>query len=158
MVNKKLYALNIGMQTARLKNVFPTSKVVYFTSSYFVWKGSIKPSPLSNSYDIRLEYKKGMHPNIYVINTTLTLYPGETELPHIYNTKNQWLCLYYRKDREWKSSMYIADTIIPWASEWLFYYEIWLSTGKWRGEGIHHSSIAAKPVLQEKDKNINSTK
>lgn len=34
--------------------------------------------------------------------------------------------------------MLIANTIVPWTSEWLFYYEIWLATGQWHGGG--HSS------------------
>ena len=33
--------------------------------------------------------------------------------------------------------MNIAETIIPWASEWLLHYEIWLATGEWQGGGIH---------------------
>ena len=31
--------------------------------------------------------------------------------------------------------MLIAETIVPWASEWLFYYEIWKGTGEWYGGG-----------------------
>ena len=45
------------------------------------------------------------------------------------------LYLYYGD--EFNLSMYISDTIVPWAVEWLFYYEVWLRTGKWQGEGIH---------------------
>lgn len=39
--------------------------------------------------------------------------------------------------------MLIADTYIPWAIEWLYYYEIWLVTGEWCGGGIHPTT--AKP-------------
>jgi hypothetical protein len=31
--------------------------------------------------------------------------------------------------------MFLADTILPWAVEWLAYYEIWLATGVWYGGG-----------------------
>jgi len=31
--------------------------------------------------------------------------------------------------------MSIASTILPWASEWLFHYEIWRATGEWTGGG-----------------------
>lgn len=32
----------------------------------------------------------------------------------------------------------IADTLVPWASEWLLFYELWLATdGQWLGEGEH---------------------
>lgn len=33
--------------------------------------------------------------------------------------------------------MYLNATIIPWTSEWLFNYEVWLATGEWRGGGMH---------------------
>lgn len=33
--------------------------------------------------------------------------------------------------------MRIANTILPWTSLWLYYYEIWLGTGKWEGGGDH---------------------
>lgn len=31
--------------------------------------------------------------------------------------------------------MVIANTIVHWAVEWMYYYEIWVSTGKWMGGG-----------------------
>ena len=45
------------------------------------------------------------------------------------------LCLYY--PGEWNSTMNISDTIIPWISEWLYYFEFWSITGKWCGGGKH---------------------
>jgi hypothetical protein len=56
--------------------------------------------------------------------------PGES-LPHVY--REGTLCL-YRKG-EWSSAMLIANSIVPWASEWLLFYEIWLATGEWHGGG-----------------------
>lgn len=31
--------------------------------------------------------------------------------------------------------MLLSDKVIPWAIEWLFYYEIWLATGEWQSGG-----------------------
>jgi len=31
----------------------------------------------------------------------------------------------------------ISNNIMPWISEWLYYYEIWPVTGEWYGGGIH---------------------
>jgi hypothetical protein len=31
--------------------------------------------------------------------------------------------------------MSIAETIIPWTSEWLYFYELWVFTGEWHGGG-----------------------
>ena len=33
--------------------------------------------------------------------------------------------------------MLLADTIVPWAAEWLMHYELWLVTGEWTGGGDH---------------------
>jgi hypothetical protein len=45
------------------------------------------------------------------------------------------LCLYY--DEFDGGQHLIADTVVPWISEWLFHYELWLSTGSWHGGGVH---------------------
>jgi hypothetical protein len=41
--------------------------------------------------------------------------------------------------------MSLAKAIVPWTSEWLLHYEIWLATGDWRGSGIH----PGKPKKQD---------
>lgn len=51
----------------------------------------------------------------------------------------------YHHGTEWNSGMLIANTIIPWASGWLFFYEFWLATGQWFGGGIPHSPCAERP-------------
>jgi hypothetical protein len=43
---------------------------------------------------------------------------------------------------EWTSKKCIAQTIIPWAIEWLFHYELWHLTGEWSGGGV--GSVEAK--------------
>jgi hypothetical protein len=56
--------------------------------------------------------------------------------------------------------MLIVDTTIPWTSEWLINYEIWLPTGDWHGGGewpprghgdpaLELTSDGAKPPLDE---------
>ncbi|WP_306110151.1 hypothetical protein [Roseivirga thermotolerans] len=102
------------------------------------WTGKISPSTLGEEYDIKLVYQWGNHPDVFVINRELKLAADHYKLPHIYGSnENQSLCLYYRKGREWRDYMLIAKTIIPWTSEWLWFYENWLATGKWMGRGIH---------------------
>lgn len=97
----------------------------------------IKPSALSRDYEIYFEYRLGNNPDVYILEPKLEYVDGKSFLPHVYDTSSQRLCLYYRKTGEWNSSMYIADAIIPWTSEWLLHYEYWLGTGEWHGGGIH---------------------
>jgi hypothetical protein len=47
------------------------------------------------------------------------------------------LCLYWGRRNDWTPDMALRDTIIPWTAEWLFYYELWLETGRWLGSSSH---------------------
>jgi len=51
-------------------------------------------------------------------------------LPHVWDDGS--LCL--SAAGEWKPSYFYVDTVIPWASEWLFFYELWKATGIWMGD------------------------
>ncbi len=59
------------------------------------------------------------------------------DLPHLlYNAEqpeDSGLCLFDPDDRQWDGTKLIADTIVPWASEWLHHYELWHLDGVWRG-------------------------
>ncbi len=55
MVKIKSKELNIFVQAARIRKCFPDSKV-NVTSNKLVWKGFLKPNPLSDFYEIKLEY------------------------------------------------------------------------------------------------------
>jgi hypothetical protein len=38
----------------------------------------------------------------------------------------------------------LGETVLPWASEWLGYYELWHATGTWAGPEAPH--VAAEPL------------
>ena len=57
-------------------------------------------------------------------------------VPHMYPDGS--LCLFYPGYKEWYYLDLWADTLIPWTSLWLYYYELWLQTGEWLGGGIHN--------------------
>ena len=67
----------------------------------------------------------------------LSVYENGKKVPHLYS--NGSLCLYYPEYQEWNYRDSWAETLIPWTSLWLFYYEIWKETGNWLGGGIHGS-------------------
>lgn len=137
----KIHPLNMALQAGKIKSLFPAYPPS-FNQNGLTWKCTLTPSPLSASYEVSLLYTREAQPNVYVVNQTLELFPGKTKLPHVYDTKKQWLCLYYRKGREWNSGMLIADTVIPWTCEWLLHYECWAATGTWHGGGISHETEA----------------
>ena len=133
-------AIPISGQVRVLANEFPNGVVKSQTLRYLVWEMDIIPTPNSYSYRIRIDYTIGSAPATYVIEPTiLSKAEGSNSLPHVFDNEKQQLCLYYGRIGEWTSSMFLAKKIVPWAAEWLFFYEIWVITGEWLGEGVGHS-------------------
>ncbi len=95
---------------------------------------NLHPSPMSREYWIRIFYNLGHRPLVFVKYPRL-LYTKEKVLPHF--NPDHTLCLYHTHD-EWNPSMYLAETTVPWSSEWLYHYEIWKGTGEkeWFGGGV----------------------
>jgi hypothetical protein len=102
-----------------------------------VCRGSIRPTALNATYKVRLEYRVWDVPRVFVIEPALReRKPGE-RIPHTYTDRGPRPCLYLPGSHEWRTDKRVADTIVPWLSEWLFYYEVWLVTGEWLGGGVH---------------------
>ena len=95
-----------------------------------VWVGELQPTSLSRLYRVELTYARRRFPRVRVLDK-LEVRVGEGSLPHVYSDGS--LCLH--EDDEWSPQMFLADTIVPWAAEWLAHYEIWLATGVWYGGG-----------------------
>jgi hypothetical protein len=103
------------------------------------WRFQASPSPLSRVYDVRLTYPRGGTPETYVDKPDLTLLANGVRIPHLYTERPARLCLYLPDAYEWRPSMLLDRTIVPWAVLWLWYFEDWLATGEWRGGGVHVS-------------------
>lgn len=125
-------------QAGALRSYFPDSQIIRNGDDELTWIGFLTPTPLSDTYKMKLHYKRNEGVNVYVIERKLELAEGKTVLPHVYSTPKQQLCLYYPKNNEWNTGMYYVHTLLPWASEWLFHYENWVSSGEWHGGGIDH--------------------
>jgi len=143
---KKNKRISLIVQSGTLKSFFPNSKINRNKELSLKWRGILKPTPLSQEYLIELIYRRNKGVDIFVKEPKpLLLYKDEKTLPHVYSTEKQKLCLYFPNFKEWDVSQLYVDSLIPWTSEWLMHYEIWLSTGKWLGGGKH-------PEKEEKDK------
>lgn len=146
---QKIKPIPIAIQTLNIKKMFPGTKVLNQRDQLLTWTHTLTPSPLGDKYDIKLVYHITNSPKIYVTSPNpLVLATDKTRLPHCYDQKLQHLCLYYPDGTEWNKSMLLASTVIPWAYEWLFHYEIWLGTGEWTGGGVH--PIKNKPKMTDK--------
>lgn len=103
-----------------------------------LWSGRIKPTALSKEYTVVLVYHTGDSPKVWVIGDELEKL-DDPSFPHKFEVDTEKkmvrICLY--RYSEFDSSKLLANTIIPWAIEWLYYYELWLATGEWLGGGEH---------------------
>lgn len=137
-----------------MRRRFPGFRVVADWGWVVHWEGEVQP--LSQRYRLRIMYvlkdRVGpmlvttYYPQIWLLAPALCLEskyaPGVT-VPHIYknvsNPKQSRLCLFDPMEDEWDRGMAIADTIVPWAIDWLVSYEGWLATGEWTGGGRDHT-------------------
>ena len=102
------------------------------------WMAKVKPSPLSRVYNLEITYRLKESPKVYVVGEGLCKL-DDPDFPHNYgidylgNKVSICLC----KAWEFSSSQLLSTTMVVWAIEWLYYYEIWLFTGEWKGGGEH---------------------
>ena len=137
----KIKKLSFFEQYAGIKRYFPFGEIKKVSDKSLQWIGTLKSSPLGNEYKVKVVYEEGKLPNVYVLEPLpLPLADGKNFLPHVYDTKKQRLCLYYPDGKEWNKTKSIAQTIMIWAIEWLYHYEIWLVTGEWHGGGVEHGN------------------
>jgi hypothetical protein len=126
--------INLTLQAHHLKMKFPES-TVRVKRSCLRWEGVLLPTPLSDLYTVRVTYKLKKSPRVNILKPELLIPEGKSLLPHTYSEKR--LCLYFPGSKDWSGNMLLSKTIIPWISEWLYFYELWLVTGEWYGGGIH---------------------
>ena len=115
--------INLAVQALNLRKEFPNSDV-HIERSNLIWVAQMIPSPLSLKYTVRLTYRLGKDPQINVLKPELDILEGE-KLPHTYPGNR--LCLYYPGSGEWRGDILLSQVIVPWISEWLLHYEIWLA-------------------------------
>lgn len=127
-------------QQALLLRQLPVTRRSEARAGRLVWEGQIQPTSHSEAYVVRIDYKPPKRPEISVVSPPLEP-PEGVRLPHIY--PGERLCLCY--PGQWGPEMRIDMTLVPWAAEWLFYYELWLFTGVWHGGG-HDSPQSAKQL------------
>ena len=126
----------IDQQIALMRN-YPESKC-YIRRGVLYWEGELCPTALSRTYHATVIYKMGYRPEITIDSDNL-IGLDRPDFPHKFRidptTHSVKVCLHL--PHEFNSSNLIADLIIPWTVEWLYFYEIWLATGEWCGGGVH---------------------
>jgi hypothetical protein len=133
-------SLSLAQQAFALQHVFPAG-VIGIKPTRLEWTGVLTPTPLSCDYTVRITYSVGRFPRVVIVDPPLV--PDEHGLlPHFYREGS--LCLH--EAHEWDGSMLIADSIIPWTTEWLAHYELWKWSGQWYGDGEPAAASLASAV------------
>lgn len=100
---------------------------------------TLQPTPFSPKYPIEVIGNSYGKYDVWLIGNIQNI--DDPDFPHKYEVdkKNNRvrLCLYHPSRDKWKRDQEVYSTLIPWTCEWLYYYELWLDDGKWRGGGEH---------------------
>lgn len=142
MASTPTRAVNLTRQLVAIMALLPDTEGVV-RHGELVCVIRLQPSPASQTYTVRLTYRHGRRSRVTVTDPPLELHPGADALPHVY--RGDELCLYY--PGEWHHHMLLASTIVPWTTEWLIHYELWLITGYWAGGGHTHAAASAVAYL-----------
>lgn len=162
--------LPVEAQDRRIKALYPDFRSVAVTDWIGIWEGELRP--ITQPYRIGILYFSravfdfGILTNPYV--TVKVRDPaigpdprgtGEPP-PHVYALGHPpafpALCLYDPREDEWAPDHFVAETIIPWTVEWLYWFEVWLLTGEWRGGGRHPERRPSTPCQSTEDSNPES--
>lgn len=141
MANKyfKNIPLSLLQQKVALCSIYKGSKCsIDKKKNQLFWSGIIKPTAFSKGYKVLMLYKLWESPKVWVFGNELEKLDAE-DFPHKFDidaeAKMVRICLY--RYSEFNVYKLLANTIIPWTVEWLYFYELWLATGEWLGGGEH---------------------
>jgi hypothetical protein len=146
--NFKPRVKSLALQQARLQRLFPEA-ACRIQRNMLTWVGRLTPTALSDTYEVRVTYSLEDYPRAYLVEPKMQRRDGDLP-PHIYEEGR--LCLYLPDSGDWNRTKLLAETIVPWASEWLLHYEIWLATGTWCGGGVH--PVKVQPARSAKVKRL----
>lgn len=134
-------------QIREMKRRWPTFAVESCARGTIVWVGKLRG--FQRFYVVKITWNVTKNYKPYVCLLDPPLRPrrdGSFEsIPHLIfdcqDPPSSGLCLYNPGSGEWSNRMLIAATTVPWAAQWLFYYELWHYDGNWRGGGVGPESV-----------------
>ncbi|MDE3838759.1 hypothetical protein C0966_05110 [Bacillus methanolicus] len=131
---KNIKTINLGLQNFAISKKFPSFRLFKDSHQNIYWIGKLQPSEKSPIYTVKIQYDP-YQPKVFVLEPEIL-----RSAPLRYGDNS--LCLYHPNDNSYRPDMLISDTLIPWASEWLYFYNIWLEEGVWWGKEAPHSPIS----------------
>ena len=136
--------LTIAQQDHLMRRCFPGLRATSNHGGRIVWRGHLQPTAWSEVYEVEIVYEVPRRPHIRILSPQLRVREGCKNCPHTF--KDGSLCVH--QTHEWNGNRFIAWTIVPWICVWLYFYEVWLRIGVWRGEGTHPDLPEHNAVLR----------
>ena len=129
---------SIVLKYQELLRLPQSSGSINLKKHYFKVFALIRPTISSSTYQVKFEYQGGRIPQVWVCGL-LSKGTSSSEIPHKFSVdekKNQvHICLFRTKYSEFDRQSSLSKNIIPWTCEWLHFYELYLITGNWYGNG-----------------------
>lgn len=137
--------LSLAQQACMLKQRYPESICRIRNESLYCRIDGFRACDCSRRYSLEIIKDPGRPVEVWLSGDTLYKRADLKTIPHIYDSDEAkhkvLLCLSYK---DWRPSQAYTDTFLPWAMEWIFYFEVWLYTGEWSGGGKHPQQSQAK--------------
>ncbi len=142
-------SLSIEHQIEAMARVWPAFRLVRREGSAALWLGPVRP--LLQTYRVSVAYRAPLmverfsvpliQPRVQILAPALRPRRGDPEgmLPHVYYGQDGevTLCMLDPGSDEWSPCDLLAETTVPWITDWLVAYEGWRATGEWTGTGRH---------------------
>ncbi len=131
---------SLAQRHAELKALrWPESTLEFVQGRELRFGFKVAPTPMARVYQCLLKVYPSNFPELLVMDPDPKELAAGRTLPHIYPHKGQGtkLCLWLPRAHEWVPQMRFSETYLPWAAEWLDYFEEWLVTDVWAGGGEH---------------------
>lgn len=130
--------LTPAQQVYMLKQQYPESICKIKQGRLYCRIDEFRANDCSHRYSLEIIKDTGRPVEIWLSGDALRKCADLRTIPHIYDSNEAkhkvMLCLSYK---DWKPSQAYTDTLIPWAMEWILYFEAWLYTDEWSGGGRH---------------------
>lgn len=140
-MDRRSSEVSLALQAFSLRQFLPGS-TIRVGPQHLTWRGRVQPLPSAGTYSLELRAGRLSTPTVRVLAPDLVP-DGSGRLPHVYDDGS--LCL--GQPGEWNRSMFFVDTLVPWAFEWLVYYELWRATGTWMGDGEQSTDDASQAAI-----------
>lgn len=142
-------SLSIDTQIEAMSRLWPAFKLVRREGPAALWQGTVRP--LLQTYRVGVFYRaplmverysvRVVQPQVEILSPMLRPRRGDAEgmLPHVYYGPDGevTLCMLDPDSTEWSPADLLAETTVPWITDWLVAYEGWRATGEWTGTGRH---------------------